>query len=72
MEMSDYKIANNIFLRFLLIIIDKFSKYAWCIPLKIENAQVILDECSNTLTTSKRTPNFIERDRGREFYYAIF
>ena len=32
--MLDYKISNNEAFRFILAIIDNFSKCTWCIPLK--------------------------------------
>ena len=44
----------------------------WAIPLKNKYIQTILNEFSNTLTTSKRSPLQIESDRGSEFYINIF
>ena len=32
-DMIDYKISNNKEFRYIFIIIDKFSKYLWAIPL---------------------------------------
>ena len=37
-----------------------------------KNAQTIKDSFENILTSSKRKPNLIETDRGKEFYYNIF
>ena len=51
---------------------DIFSKYGWTIPLKNKNAQTIKDSFENILIGSKRQPNLIESDRGKEFYNNIF
>ena len=39
---------------------------------KNKNSQTIANECSNILTTSKRTPLKIESDRGAEFIIVTF
>ena len=70
--MNDYKISNNKGYRYILIIINNYSKYLWAIPLKNKYSQTITNEFSNILTTSKRKPLKIESDRGTEFYKAIF
>ena len=51
---------------------DNFSKYGWTIPLKNKNAQIIKDSFENIRISSKRKPNLIETDRGKEFYNNIF
>ena len=63
--------------RFLLSVIDIFSKYAWVVPLKdkkgltIVNAfQKILD--NSTKLHSKRKRNKIWIDTGRQFYNSSF
>ena len=47
-------------------------KYGWTQPLKNKNAQTIKDSFENNLINSKRKPNLIETDRGKEFYNNIF
>ena len=71
-DMIDYKTSNNKGFRYIIIIIDNFSKYLWAIPLKNKYSQTITNEFSNILTTSKRKPLKIESDRGTEFYNSIF
>ena len=71
-DFSDYKISNNKNYRYIFIIIDKFSKFLWAIPLKNKYSQTITNEFSNILSTSKRKPIKIESDRGSEFYNSIF
>ena len=71
-DFSDYKTSNNKGYTYIFIIIDKFSKYLWAIPLKNKNSQTITNEFSNILFTSKRSPVKLESDRGAEFYNSIF
>ena len=72
LDLKDYDPENNRNYRYVLVIIDNFSKYGWTIPLKNENAQTKKDSFENILITSKRKPNLIETDRGKEFYNNIF
>ena len=52
--------------------IDKFSKFGWTVPLKDKKAQTIKDSFGKTPITSKRKPNLIATDGGKEFYNSIF
>ena len=72
LDLKDYGPKNNKGYRYVLVIIDNFSKYGWTIPLKNKTAQTIKDSFENILTNSKRKPNLIETDRGKEFYNNIF
>ena len=72
LDLKDYGPENNRGYRYVLITIDNFSKYGWTIPLKNKNAQTIKDSFENILISSKRKPNLIESDRGKEFYNNIF
>ena len=54
--------------RFLLCIIDIFSKYAWVIPLKAKKGISIVNAFQKILDDSKRKPNKIRVDKGSEFY----
>ena len=72
LDLKDYGPENNRGYRYVLVTIDNFSKYGWTIPLKNKNAQTIKDSFENILTNSKRKPNLIESDRGKEFYNNIF
>ena len=72
LDLKDYGPENNRGYRYVLVTIDSFSKFDWTIPLKNKNAQTIKDSFENILTNSKRKPNLIESDRGKEFYNNIF
>ena len=72
LDLKDYGPENNRGYRYVLVVIDNFSNFGWTIPLKNKNAQTIKDSFENILTNSKRKPNLIETDRGKEFYNNIF
>ena len=72
LDLNDYKTSNNRRYRYILRVIDNFSKYGWTVPLKNKSSQIISDEFSKILATSKRSPLKIESDRGKEFYKKIF
>ena len=72
LDLKDYGPENNRGYRYVLVTIDNFSKYGWTIPLKNKNAQTIKDPFENILISSKRKPNLIESDRGKEFYNNTF
>ena len=72
LDLKDYGPENNRGYRYVLVTIDNFSKFGWTIPLKNKNAQTIKDSFENILISSKRKPNLIESDRGKEFYNKIF
>ena len=72
LDLKDYGPENNRGHRYVLVTIDNFSKFGWTIPLKNKNAQTIKDSFENILTNSKRKPNLVESDRGKEFYNNIF
>ena len=58
--------------RFLLCVIDVFSKYAWVVPLKDEKSISIVNAFQKILKESDRKPNKIWVDKGSEFYNNFF
>ena len=58
--------------RFLLCVIDIFSKYAWVVPLKDKKEVSIVYAFQKTLYDSDRKPNKIRVDKGSEFYNDYF
>ena len=66
--------------RFLLYVIDVFSKYAWVVPLKYKKVASIVDTFQKNLDQSKRrqsqskgrNPNKIWVDNGSKFYNNSF
>ena len=55
--------------RFLLCVIDIYSKYAWVIPLKDKKGISITNTLQKTLKQSNHKPNITWVDKGSEFYY---
>ena len=58
--------------RFLLWVIDIFSKYAWVVPLKDKKGISIVNAFQKILKESERKPNKIWVDKGSEFYNNSF
>ena len=58
--------------RFLLCVIDIFSKYAWVIPLKDKKDISIVNGFQIISKESNRQPNKIWVDKGSEFYNSSF
>ena len=63
---------HNKGIRFLLCVIDIFSKYAWVVPLKDKKGISIVKAFQSILKQSNRKPNKIWVDKGSEFYNAYF
>ena len=72
LDLKDYGPENNRGYRYVLVIIDNFSKFSWTVPLKNKNAQTIKDSFKIILISSKRSPNLLEGDRDRGIYNSIF
>ena len=58
---------SNKGVRFLLCVVDIYSKYAWFYPLKDKKAITISNVFQETFDDSGRKPNIIWVDRGSEF-----
>ena len=56
----------------MLNVIDCFSKFAWSVPLKDKTGLTVLNALKNIIYNSKRKPNFIWVDKGKEFYNKHF
>jgi transposase InsO family protein len=56
--------------RFLLFVIDAFSKYAWVTPLKDKTASSLTIAMKDILKKSQRIPLHLQTDKGSEFVNA--
>ena len=54
--------------RFLLCVIDIYSKYVWVVPLKDKKGVSIFNAFQSILKKSNKKPNKIWVDKGGEFY----
>ena len=73
-DLADMQLLSkyNKGVRFLLCVIDIFSKYAWVVPLKDKKGISIVKAFQIILKQSNRKPNKICVDKGSEFYNAYF
>ena len=73
-DLADMQLLSeyNKGIRFLLCVIDIFSKYAWVVPLKDKKGVSIVKAFQSILKQSNRKPNKIWVDKGSEFYNAYF
>ena len=73
-DLADMQLLSkcNKGIRFLLCVIDIFSKYAWVVPLKDNKGVSIVAAFQDILKQSNRKPNIIWVDKGSEFYNASF
>ena len=75
-DLADMQLLSkyNKGIRFLLCVIDIFSKYAWVVPLKDKKGISIVKAFQSILkqSNSSRKPNKIWVDKGSEFYNAYF
>ena len=69
-DLADMKLISmfNKGFRFLLLIIDIYSKYTRVVPLKDRKRITITNVVKKILDESKRKPNKIWVDKGSEFY----
>ena len=63
---------SNKGIRFLLCVIDIYSKYIWVVPLKDKKGISIVHAFQNILKESARKPHKIWEDKGSEFYNSHF
>lgn len=70
-EMIPYAKYNKKY-RYILIVIDAFSKYVWAAPLKTKTGKEVTCAMKNILTTDDRIPANIQSDLGKEFYNKDF
>ena len=78
-NIRDFDLANmhllskyNKGIRFLLCVIDIFSKYAWVVTLKDKKDISIVKAFQSILKQSNQKPSKIWVDKGSEFYNAYF
>ena len=73
-HLADIQLINkyNKGFRFLLYVIDIFSKYAWVVPLKHKKGISIANASQKILKESDRKPNKIWVGKGSEFYNNSF
>ena len=66
-EMQAFSKSNR-GVRYLLTVIDVFSKYGWMLLLKDKTGKSVADAFKEIFKKSKRKPEKLWTDKGREFY----
>lgn len=66
-EMIPYAAQNGNY-KYLLTVIDTFSKYAWAKPLKTKKGKDVTAAMQEIFDTSERSPKHLQVDQGTEFY----
>lgn len=69
-EMGVYSKYNKGY-RFILTVIDTFSKFAWAVPVKSKGSEDITN-AMKSIFSLKRFPKNLQTDNGKEFYNKIF
>ena len=69
-EMIPYSNENKGF-RYLLTVIDIFSKYAWAVPMKSKTGNDVTIAMESILKHG-RVPHNLQTDQGKEFYNSNF
>ena len=59
---------HNKGVNYLLTVVDVFSKYAWVVPMKQKTGPQTAAALSSLFQKSKRTPQKLQTDDGKEFY----
>lgn len=70
-DMSSYSRENKGY-RYILVLIDVYSKYAWARPLKSKTGKDVAAAMGNILMNLKRVPKFLHTDKGTEYYNYHF
>ena len=73
-DLADIQLISkhNKGMRYLLCVIDLFSKYAWLVRLKDKKGVSIVNAFQKILDSSKRKPNKTWVDQESEFYNSVF
>ena len=73
-DLADMQLLSryNKGIRFLLCVIDIFSKYTWVVPLKDKKGISIVKAFQIIFKQSNKKPNKIWVDKGSEFYNVSF
>lgn len=69
--MQKFKKWNNN-VRYLLMVLDIFSKHGWIQPLENKNGLTVAHAFNRILRTSGRRPKYLWVDKGKEFYNTHF
>lgn len=58
--------------RYILVVINAFSKYVWALPVKRKTGKDVAEAMKTILESIKTTPKNLQTDMGKEFYNKEF
>jgi Integrase core domain len=58
--------------KFILVVIDCFSKFVWCKPLKSKSGEEVAHAFEDILKSQRRRPLNLQTDQGREYFNVHF
>lgn len=70
-EMIPYARVNKGY-KYILVLINTFSKYVYCEPVKTKSGKEVTKATENILKRMKHRPKNLQTDMGREFYNKDF
>lgn len=70
-EMIPYAKSNKGF-RYILVVINAFSKYVWAFPVKRKTGQAVTEAMKKVFSTAANVPVNLQTDMGKEFYNKDF
>lgn len=70
-EMIPYS-KNNKGYRYILVVINAFSKFVWAYPVKRKTGKAVADVMNKVLSSLKIPPKNLQTDMGKEFYNREF
>ena len=71
-DLADTKLLSKQNIKYLLCVIDLFSKYAFVVPLKDKKGFSVTNAFNKIIKQSGRKPSKIWIDQGSEFYNHVF
>ena len=72
LDMNDYNPKKNKGYRYILVVIDNFSKFGWTRSLKNKYSQSLADAFSEIIKSLNRKPSHLEADDGKEYVNKTF
>ena len=63
--------SKNKYVKYLLCVIDVFTKYAWVKPFKDKKGKTVLNVFIEIVNKSNHKPNKLWADKGKEFYNEL-
>lgn len=70
-DLQNYSRSNKGY-KYILTVINVFSKYAWCIPLKSKTADEVTKAFATILKKKSNVPKNLQVDQATEFFNAKF